>query len=451
MDEQQNKENLGDLLTETFATLKRCAILHQRSRIVKHYFRFFIEIINKRIFSTHYSQNCPLFRSFTHKMPNTNSANNLLINALSERKDAGLLRTLVNVDQLTDFCSNDYLGLAKDRTLAKQISDEFRSWEFEQEPDTPINGSTGSRLISGNHSYVEAFEKLCAEMHRAEASLLFSSGFEANLGLIASLAQKDHVIFCDKLLHASLIDGLRLAPAERRIFKHNDLKDLIHLLEQYPKETIKWVVVESIYSMDGDIAPLKELIELKSTYDFELIVDEAHAGGVYGPQGEGLSVELGIHESVFARVITFGKAWGNAGAVVLGSEALRTYLINFARPFIYSTAPTPHHVLSLNSTMDYVVKADEQRKTLRENIMHFKSLQSSENWGESSTAIQTFFVTGNDAVRKRAAKAQAAGFAVKPIVFPTVPKGKERIRITITASSSKEDMQKLIQALESDA
>ena len=191
-------------------------------------------------------------------MPNTNSANNLLINALSERKDAGLLRALVDVDQLTDFCSNDYLGLAKDRALAKQISDNFSTWESMQNPETPVNGSTGSRLISGNHSYIEAFEKSCARMHQAEASLLFSSGFEANLGLIASLAQKEHVIFCDKLLHASLIDGLRLAPAERRIFKHNDLKDLIHLLEQYPKETIKWVVVESIYSVLGDAAPVDD-------------------------------------------------------------------------------------------------------------------------------------------------------------------------------------------------
>ena len=384
-------------------------------------------------------------------MPNTNSANNLLINALSERKDAGLLRALVDVDQLTDFCSNDYLGLAKDRALAKQISDEFSTWESVQNPETPINGSTGSRLISGNHSYIEAFEKSCAQMHQAPAALLFSSGFEANLGLIASLAQKEHIIFCDKLLHASLIDGLRLAPAERRIFKHNDLNDLIHLLEQYPRETIKWVVVESIYSMDGDIAPLKELVELKSTYNFELIVDEAHAGGVYGPQGAGLCAELGIQDSIFARVLTFGKAWGNAGAVVLGSEVLRSYLINFARPFIYSTAPSPHHVLSLNTVMDFVGKADEQRKALYDNIIYFKNLQTSEHWGDSHTAIQTFFVTGNEAVRAKAAKAQAAGFAVKPIVFPTVPKGKERIRITLTANSSRTEMQKLIQTLESNA
>ena len=384
-------------------------------------------------------------------MPNKNSANNLLINALSERQSAGLLRSLASVDQLTDFCSNDYLGMAKSRELAAQISADIITWQSQQKFDAPINGSTGSRLISGNHSYMEELESACANLHQAPAALLFSSGFEANMGLIASLGQKEHVIFCDKLLHASLIDGLRLSPAERRIFKHNDLDDLVHLLEQYPRETIKWVVVESIYSMDGDMAPLEKLVQLKETYHFELIVDEAHAGGVYGTQGAGLCVELGIQDSIFARVITFGKAWGNAGAVVLGSEVLRSYLINFARPFIYSTAPTPHHVLSLQTTLDFVAKAQKERQDLLKNIQYFKSLQTSANWGKSSTAIQTFFVTGNEAVRAKAAEAQAAGFAVKPIVFPTVPKGKERIRITLTAITSQQDMQTLIQILESNA
>ena len=384
-------------------------------------------------------------------MPNTNPANLRLTNALSERKSAGLLRTLASVDELTDFCSNDYLGLAKNRELAQQISKEMQAWESQQDLDSPINGSTGSRLISGNHSYTEDFERKCAALHHAPAALLFGSGFEANMGLIASLAQKEDVIFCDKLLHASLIDGLRLSPAERRIFKHNDLTDLIHLLEQYPLETIKWVVVESIYSMDGDVAPLKALVELKAKYNFEIIVDEAHAGGTYGPQGAGMCVALGIQDSIFARVITFGKAWGNAGAVVLGSEALRDFLINFARPFIYSTAPTPHHVLSLNTTLSFVAKADTERNALQDNIHYFRSLQTANEWGASQTAIQTYFVTGNEAVRAKAAQAQAAGFAVKPIVFPTVPKGKERIRITLTASTSKESMQQLIHTLESNA
>ena len=384
-------------------------------------------------------------------MSHSNSAKQLLINALQDRQSAGLLRSLSSVEGMVDFCSNDYLGLAKDKGLADQIASDQTAWQAMQAETVPINGSSGSRLISGNHPYMEAFEKQCAELHQAEAALLFGSGFEANLGLISALAQKEHVIFCDKLLHASLIDGLRLAPAERRIFKHNDLDDLIHLLEQYPTETLKWVVVESVYSMDGDMAPLQELIRLKQKYSFELIVDEAHAGGVYGPQGAGLCVELGIEEEIFARVVTFGKAWGNAGAVVLGSETLRSYLINFARPFIYSTAPTPHHVLSLQTTLSFVAKAETQRQLLKETIRYFKSLQKSAAWGSSQTAIQTFFVPGNEAVRAVAQQVQEAGFSVKPIVYPTVPKGKERIRITLTANTSHADIQTLINTLESHA
>lgn len=384
-------------------------------------------------------------------MSHSNSAKQLLINALQDRQSSGLLRSLSSLEGLVDFCSNDYLGLAKDKGLANQIAADQVAWQAMQDATVPLNGSSGSRLISGNHPYMESFEKQCAKLHRAEAALLFGSGFEANLGLIAALAQKEHVIFCDKLLHASLIDGLRLAPAERRIFKHNDLADLIHLLEQYPTDTVKWVVVESVYSMDGDMAPLQELIELKQKYSFELIVDEAHAGGVYGPHGAGLCVELGIENEIFARVVTFGKAWGNAGAVVLGSEVLRSYLINFARPFIYSTAPSPHHVLSLQTTLSVVAQAETQRRVLKETIKYFKSLQKSSAWGASQTAIQTFFVPGNEAVRAVAQKVQEAGFAVKPIVYPTVPKGKERIRITLTANTSHADIQTLIHTLESHA
>ena len=197
--------------------------------------------------------------------------------------------------------------------------------------------------------------------------------------------------------------------------------------------------------------PVTIHVQLKQKYSFELIVDEAHAGGVYGPHGAGLCVELGIENEIFARVVTFGKAWGNAGAVVLGSEVLRSYLINFARPFIYSTAPSPHHVLSLQTTLSVVAQAETQRLALKETIKYFKSLQKSSAWGASQTAIQTFFVPGNEAVRAVAQKVQEAGFAVKPIVYPTVPKGKERIRITLTANTSHTDIQTLIHTLESHA
>jgi 8-amino-7-oxononanoate synthase len=372
----------------------------------------------------------------------------ILHNQLLERQENGLVRSLISVNHLIDFCSNDYLGLAKNPSLADKIDVNFKTLNSNL---TSLNGSTGSRLISGQSIQVEQFERKCAEFHLAEASLLFSSGYDANVGLISSIAQKDQVVFCDHLLHASLIDGLRLAKAERKIFAHNDLADLENKLREYPFETPKWIVVESIYSMDGDMAPLRELVHLKNKYNAEIILDEAHAGGVYGPNGNGLAVELGIEKELFARVITFGKAWGNAGAVVLGSQTLIDFLINFARPFIYSTAPSPHHVSSLLTTLGWLEKQSDLRKKLKENIDFFVKHAKSSHWQPSKTAIQTFFIAGNQAVKMKALEIQDAGFAVKAIVYPTVPKGEERIRITLNSLTKKEAILALIKTMETDA
>ena len=335
------------------------------------------------------------------------------------------------------------MGLAKNQSLADKIDADFKALNL-----TSINGSTGSRLISGQSIQVEQFEKKCADFHQAEASLLFSSGYDANVGLISSIAQKNQVVFCDQLLHASLIDGLRLSKAERKIFAHNDLADLENLLREYPFETPKWIVVESVYSMDGDMAPLRELVHLKNKYNAEIILDEAHAGGIYGPNGNGLAVEMGIEKEIFARVITFGKAWGNAGAVVLGSQTLIDFLINFARPFIYSTAPSPHHISSLSTTLEWLKTQFDLRKKLKENIEFFVQHSKSNHWGPSKTAIQTFFISGNQIVKKKASELQKAGFAVKAIVYPTVPKGEERIRITLNSLTKKEAILALIKTME---
>ena len=377
------------------------------------------------------------------------SSKEKLADILKIRQEAGLLRTLQIIDDKIDFCSNDYLGLARDKDLSLLISHDFETFQnFNQ--NLPINGATGSRLISGNSHLIEQFEKECAEFHQAEAALLFGSGFEANLGIISCIPQEGDVIFCDKLIHASLIDGLKLNKIEKRIFKHNNLADLQHLLEQYPMETPKWIIVESIYSMDGDEAPLHELISLKSKYNAEIIVDEAHSGGIYGPKGEGKCVELGIQNEIFARIVTFGKAWGNAGAVVLGSQILKEFLINFARTLIYSTAPNPLHINSLSTTLKHLKSLDVARKQLFDNISFFRNNITSPDWGESQSAIQTFFVKGNLEVRNKAKIAQEMGFAIKPIVYPTVAKGKERIRITLSALSQKKDMLNLIEILENN-
>ena len=378
-----------------------------------------------------------------------NSALNHLSDQLNSRKSEGLLRFLQELAGMIDFCSNDYLGLSQHPALALAIEQEAQ--RRTENGKSLAHGATGSRLISGHSPIFDEFEQACAEMHRAEAALLFASGYDANVGLISALAQEGQVIFCDKLLHASLIDGLRLCKAEKRIFKHNDLEDLVKILEQYPQETPKWIIVESIYSMDGDMAPLADLVALKNTFNAEIIVDEAHSGGLYGPEGSGLCVELGLEKEIFARVITFGKAWGNAGAVVLGSKILKDYLINFARPFIYSTAPSPSHVSSLLATLAFIKNQDTLRQKLQTNIQFFQSHCHGEAWGKSQTAIQTFFVSGNQALRAAAKKAQVAGFAVKPIVYPTVAKGQERIRITLNAGSQENDMLTLIQTLNEHA
>lgn len=372
-----------------------------------------------------------------------------LLDQLEIRRENGLLRSLQHVDHFIDFCSNDYLCLAKNQDLNQLIIKDFENFLAQNNGQIPINGASGSRLISGNNSLIEKFENDCAQMHQAEAALLFGSGFEANLGLLSSISQEDHVVFCDQLLHASIIDGIRLGKGKKVIFKHNDCEQLALELAKYPNQT-KWVVVESIYSMDGDQAPLQQIVELKQNYDFELIIDEAHSGGVYGYKGAGLVQELGLVDQVFARVITFGKAWGNAGAVVLGSQALREYLINFARSFIYSTAPSPAHVSALITSMHFIQQQDELREKLQKNIAFFQKHCSHPHWGKSQSAIQSFIVPGNQEVRRIAKIAQEKSFGLKPIVYPTVPKGEERIRITLSALTQEQDMLDLIQLLESN-
>ena len=375
----------------------------------------------------------------------TKSHEQILGEQLTERKQNGLIRSLNVMQKLADFCSNDYLGFARNQSLAIQIETDFNRLKPNFQT---FNGSTGSRLISGHSQLFEQFEKKCAAFHQAESALLFSSGYDANVGLLSAITQQGQVVFCDQLLHASLIDGLRLGKAERKIFKHNDLADLENLLSEYPIETPKWIVVESLYSMDGDMAPMREIVHLKNKYKAEIILDEAHAGGIYGPIGNGLAVEMGIEKELFARVITFGKAWGNAGAVVLGSQTLIDFLINFARPFIYSTAPSPYHVLSLSTTLDFLKTQNGLREKLKENIDFFIQHTKSSHWGSSKTAIQTFFIAGNQAVKKKASELQEKGFAVKAIVYPTVPKGEERIRITLNSLTKKETILALIKNME---
>ncbi|MDN3582596.1 aminotransferase class I/II-fold pyridoxal phosphate-dependent enzyme [Mucilaginibacter flavus] len=351
------------------------------------------------------------------------SANNYLQNKLNERLASGSYRTLKAENDLIDFCSNDYLGFAHSPALRQSIETEVNNHPLS------LNGSTGSRLLSGNLQYALDLEQQIAAFHGFEAGLLFNSGYDANLGLLSSLAQRGDTIILDDLIHASAIDGARLSNANRYSFRHTDMDSLEAKLKASKGNC--YVVVESVYSMDGDSAPLTEILSVTEKYGAHLIVDEAHAVGLYK---QGLVFELGLQNKIFAAVITFGKALGCHGAVVLGGTLLREYLINFARPFIYSTAPSFHHLASIKMAYKMLSFANTEINQLKNNISIFKKNIAQSITSPlipSESAIQCIVFKNNDDARKAANTLQSAGFDVRPILSPTVAAGTERIRICL--------------------
>ncbi|MCC8409194.1 8-amino-7-oxononanoate synthase [Mucilaginibacter sp. UR6-1] len=351
---------------------------------------------------------------------------------LADRQQAGNYRTLKPESNLIDFCSNDYLGFAQSPELKLKIAEEIAA-----HPESS-NGSTGSRLLAGNLSYTEQLEASIAAYHKAEAGLLFNSGYDANIGLFSCLPQRGDTIILDELAHASIIDGARLSNANRYTFKHNDLQSLADKLKA-AKGTI-YIGIESVYSMDGDASPIAEILDLADAYNAAVIVDEAHAIGLYKT---GLVQQLGLHERVFARVITFGKAIGCHGAIILGNNDLRNYLINFARSFIYTTAASFHQVASIKMAYEFLNGADVAISALQNNIALFKNNISKHRdylLIESDSAIQCIILKNNHKAKQIATALQQTGIDVRPILSPTVPQGSERIRICLHSYNSTADI-----------
>lgn len=350
---------------------------------------------------------------------------------LDERRQQNAFRTLRLPSGKIDFCSNDYLGIAKLLTV-------------DSRPSTDL-GSTGSRLLAGNYELIERVEAQIATFHQSEAALIFNSGYDANIGLLSSIPQKGDTILYDFLSHASIRDGIKLSAAQSFAFLHNDLADLERRLQQ-ASGTV-FVVTESVFSMDGDMCPLQEMVAICQQYQAHLIVDEAHATGVIGAKGEGLVQHLGLQANVFARVHTFGKACGCHGAVVLGSKLLRDYLINFARSFIYSTALPPHTVAAIEKSYQTFPLMVAERKHLQSLIAYFQAALIRYEKLASLTPIQGVIVPSNDAVKELATKLQDAGFDIRPILYPTVPKGKERLRIVLHSFNTMQEVERLVELL----
>jgi len=353
---------------------------------------------------------------------------------LAKRKAENALRELKVNNHLIDFCSNDYLGFAKEKSI-HQADDILVQY-----------GATGSRLISGNHQITEEVENYLATFYHSETALLFNSGYTANLGFFSCVPQRGDTVVYDELIHASIRDGIRLGNANSFSFKHNDIEELANKIDK--AEGNVFVVVESVYSMDGDFAPLKEIAAICKNGNVALIVDEAHAVGVFG-KGTGLCVKLGIEKEVFARIATFGKAYGCHGAAVLGSNELRNYLINFSRPFIYTTALPLQSVLTIKKAHEFLIGNTDRIKKLKENIEFFQKITFDFQLltFNSNSAIQCILIPGNEEVKRVAKKIQEKGFDVRPILSPTVSKGQERLRICLHSFNTEQQIKELVIAM----
>lgn len=388
--------------------------------------------------------------------------------SLGTRAKSGLLRELRVPDlDSADFSSNDYLGFSRSKALRESIVEAI------DQEDLPT-GATGSRLLSGHSTQAADVEAMAAKFHRAPAALLFNSGYDANLSLFSTLPRENDAIVYDALIHASVHDGMRLGRVGdcRFQFAHNSPDSLRCVVRDLARDRklrahlgfVVWVAIESVYSMDGDVAPLADILQIASelsTPDMPvmLIVDEAHAVGLNGPNGEGCCVEQNVqnHPNLFARVVTYGKAFGAHGATVLGNQLLRQYLINFARPLIYSTALPPHSVITLRSVYSFCStnEAKTARSILSKRRELFRTLASSLLpsgalfAAGSRSPIQSVLVPGNDKCVAVAQRLRNAQLDVYPIRTPTVPKGTERIRVIIHAHNTDNEIIKLVNELAS--
>ena len=308
-------------------------------------------------------------------------------------------------------------------------------------------------LASGNYPLIEQAEEQLAAFHQAPKGLIFNSGYDANVGIFSSIPLKGDVVLYDQYIHASIRDGLQLTNAQSFKFKHNSLEDLREKLERFSgKYTTIYIATEAVFSMDGDIPNLKEMVALSKQYQAYLIVDEAHSVGVFGERGEGLCQQLGIADEVFLRLITFGKGIGAHGAIVLAQEPVIDYLINFARSFIYTTAAAPESIATLMASYALLPELKE-RGYLHENIAFFRekakvlSQEKGLHFIDSTSAIQGLIIPDSQRVKEMAARLQQKGMGVKPILSPTVPKGEERLRICLHSYNTKEEIELLFQVI----
>lgn len=342
---------------------------------------------------------------------------------LAKRKAMGSERTLPVFQSEIDLFSNDYLGFSK----------------FQLGIHTSQSGSTGSRLMSGNSSEAQECELFLAGFFQTESTLVYSSGYAANLGFWSSVPQRGDLVLYDEYCHASCIDGLRLSFADRQKFLHNDLVDLENKLKSAKNKRL-FIAIEGVYSMNGTVSPLDKIAQLATDYKALLVIDEAHSIGVIGESGRGLANFMDVEKSVFARIVTFGKAYGFHGAAVLGSKVLRDYLVNFSRSFIYSTALPPTDYLEIMERVSST-KINSERQKLEKVISVFQEKLSPIQSLSSSkfSPIQMIYLP-NKELNIISQKCIDSGIFTKPILPPTVPEGQESLRFCLHSFNTNKEL-----------
>ncbi|MBW0146924.1 8-amino-7-oxononanoate synthase [Marinobacter arenosus] len=370
---------------------------------------------------------------------------------LAQRKEAGLYRTRRQITgpqqpvltsdgrPLLSFCSNDYLGLANHPANIDALRNAL--------PDTGLGGAA-SHLICGHHDAHHELEQRLARFTGRSAALFFSTGYMANMGVISALAGRGDTIFSDRLNHASIIDGCILSRARVRRYAHGDVAQLEAMLAQTSGH--KLVVTDGVFSMDGDVAPLKALARVCREHDALLVVDDAHGIGVLGPQGRGSVAAQGLSEADVPVLIgTLGKAVGTSGAFVAGSSTLMDYLVQKARTYIYTTAMPPAIAVATRTSIDLIERDDDRRNHLQALIDRFRREASALGYElmQSHTPIQPILVGDNWSALALSRALEERGLLVTAIRPPTVPEGEARLRVTVSAAHSQADLDRLLDAL----
>lgn len=374
-----------------------------------------------------------------------------LQNELEEMKDQGTFRELIPLESaqgsrvtikgkdVIQLSSNNYLGLTSHPRLKEAAEEAVRDYGV---------GTGSVRTIAGTLSMHEEYERKLAKFKHTEAALVFQSGFTTNQGVLSSMLNEEDVVISDELNHASIIDGIRLTKAARKIYKHVDMQSLEDKLKESSDYRTRLVVTDGVFSMDGNIAPLPEIVELAEKYNALIMVDDAHASGVLGENGRGTVNHFGLDGRVHIQVGTLSKAIGVLGGYVATSQTLKEYLIHKGRPFLFSTSHPPAVTAACDAAIDVLLEEPQLIEKLWDNTKFFKDglKEMGFDTGISETPVTPVMIGDDALTHKFSDELFNEGVFAQGIVFPTVPKGKGRIRTIVTAEHSKEELQEALDA-----